>query len=172
MFIRHEIDYGIDGLEDTVNIKLVFSGCARAQAGNPCEQCHNSFLWSFDGPPFEQSFSDLENALKQWKRMEIFFNAMILLGGEPLDQDITEVKQIIEKVREFFPTLPVMLYTGYDKDTFLEWPLRNEVTWVKTGWYDRTCPNERPGSKLASGNQFMWHVTGSPLKPELKEIDF
>lgn len=167
---------GQDGFPDWLSIELIYSGCMRGLSGNPCEGCHNPELWDFS------SRDDGSESLGSFiRRMEEFsvkgrvpINGLVVIGGEPLDQDLSALKDDILTVKSRFPDMKVLVYTGYDKEALQGristdgdlGALLEVVDYMKTGPYDSRCL-KRKGSRLASGNQQVWAVSGRSLTEEV-----
>ena len=163
----------MDGLDEWISIRLVFSGCLKGSSGNPCSGCHNPSLWSFGGSgiavseDFEvvsnitDTIEKLNLKLKEWKSDEVEFDGVVSVGGEPLDQNVFEVESIVNAIKERYPNIKIFVYTGYSKseieqnERLLFHPFVVAADFLKTGGYDSTVP-PKENSKLASGNQELW----------------
>ena len=170
MLTDFRIDFGQDGLQDWISVELVFSGCRKALSGNPCKGCHNPALWTFENSgPFENPMQALEKQLLTWKEKDVEFEGIVLLGGEPVDQDPDEVIEAVGLVHQHYPDLPVMIYIGYD--TLDELPQTSGkivalCDFVKIGGYKEEIP-PREGSRLASGNQRVYRCAEGVLGEEI-----
>ena len=86
-----------------VRASLFVSGCTHG-----CPNCFNQEAWDFDyGKPWTQEIED--EFIKHLQKKEIV--GVNILGGEPLQQDITLLKIIARTVVEV--QKPIWLWTGY-----------------------------------------------------------
>lgn len=159
---KYEIDFGQDCFDDMVCIKLIYSGCRKAIEGNPCKGCHNPWLWPFDvGIDSEEVRKRLSGDLEEWVAFGLKIDGIVLLGGEPVDQNVEEVLGDIALIKKAIPyDISVMLYVGYDSPADLTDGGREiikKVDYVKFGRFLQDLPPV-PGSKLASANQRMFRV--------------
>lgn len=139
----------IEGLDGWMSVLLVYSGCHRGSSGNPCVGCHNPELWNFNEK--FMTVTELEQLCAVWKKCGVDMDGIVLIGGEPLDQDPEEVLGNVTLVRKFFPGAKLFVFTGYNAVP-LDHPLVRASDYVKYGEYSPDTP-PRKGSKLASGNQ-------------------
>lgn len=144
MFLRGEVTFA-DGFDGTVCLRLVFKGCSKASAGTPCKNCHNPELWSFkeeneDGGPTAR-LDNFKRQLKDWSETGVEFDAVTVIGGEPLDQDEAECLFLILLIKEYYPDTPFFLYTGMDEEKFFrndkykDHVLANNALYMKFGAY-------------------------------------
>lgn len=113
-----------------------------------CPGCHNSELWNFDGgEPFPS-----EKLADKIKRFDKIIDRIFIVGGEPLQQPLSEVVKMIK----FFKDLgkEVWLFTSFEIDQVSD-DIKELCDYVKTGKFD---PNTGDGSdyygvKLATSNQ-------------------
>jgi len=155
-----------------IGIALVYSGCKKGASGNPCPGCHNPWLWSFEprNDPKEVRSRHLYHMENSEGLKAI--DGIVILGGEPFDQNTDEVVSDIENFRSREPELKVVIYTGYEtleqaagswllKNPFSsvwEHPLVQVADFIKIGPYMENIPPLK-GSSLASGNQKMYAMT-------------
>jgi len=171
MFVDFRMDFEQDGLNGWISLELIFSGCKKAMSGNPCKGCHNPELWEFKNiGTWKNPRKALAEKLEIWKSKDVKFDGIVLLGGEPVDQDPNEVVSLLELVHEYNPNLPVMLYIGYD--SLSEIPPESErilkqCSFVKIGGYKEEIP-ARENSRLASGNQRVYRCDQGVLKEEIE----
>lgn len=92
-----------------VSVSIFLQGCHFH-----CPGCHNPEAWPEDGgqPYMEQDFINI--VLEAIGANGIMRNLSIL-GGEPLDTDdkIEFVKQLIYQVKDKYPDIKIILWTGY-----------------------------------------------------------
>ena len=129
--------------------EIYVAGCN----GSPhCKECHNPESWDFDrGDLVDDIYlSIIENKIKSFD--EIIDNIMIF-GGEPLDQKIIELMNLLDWLHQF--NKKIWIFTRYDLD---EVPLiiKNRCDYLKCGRYEpqhRTSNNIQYGITLATSNQ-------------------
>ena len=94
-----------------IRVTLWVAGCK-----HHCKGCHNSWTWNFDQGAswyYEQEY--IKKKLSEWLSKD-YVEGLTLSGGDPLCQDeegLKEIADIIDWVRETFPTKNIWLYTGY-----------------------------------------------------------
>ena len=175
MFSRITIDYGginfpLPFREDKlyVGFVAVFSGCKRAIQGNPCPDCQNPSLWSFEnGGDINNVESYIRKRFRNIFRIapeiEFFY---CVLGGEPLDQDVRELELIHDLVEQGCGCkLTSVLFTGYDEiPCKYEDYISRRINFVKLGPYlgNDKRENNLP-SGLATRNQ-QWKVIACSKK--------
>jgi anaerobic ribonucleoside-triphosphate reductase activating protein len=131
------------------SFEIYLSGCN----GNPkCEGCYNQELWDFNiGEEYTlEYFGDLQQKIYRFKN--IIDNIMIL-GGEPLDQNINDFSYFIKDMKSFNKDL--WLFTRYELNE-IEPTILNQFDYVKTGKYIKELSvdnNIQYGIKLATSNQ-------------------
>lgn len=145
-----------DGLDGWVAMELFYSGCVRALEGHPCPDCHNPWLWDFGDGDSDEERKKLEMECDRLKTIGTKFDGIVLVGGEPLDQNPDDVLKDIAVIRERFGEIPVFLYSGYD-DVPKEHILLKHIQFLKIGSYNPKIP-PRKGNVLASGNQRVYRV--------------
>lgn len=89
-----------------IGISVWFQGCSLH-----CKGCHNKQLWPFEGTNIDPR--DLEDKIKRMVKVNKgMYDYIAILGGEPLDQDATQLWILLEHLIE--TNLPVILWTGYE----------------------------------------------------------
>jgi anaerobic ribonucleoside-triphosphate reductase activating protein len=129
--------------------EIYISGCN----GIPkCIGCHNKELWDFDVGE-EYTLKYFTKLQQKTKRFENLIDNIMILGGEPLDQNIDEFYHFIIDMKSFNKNL--WLFTRYK----LEEINKNIIpyfNYIKCGRYceDLTCDNNTQyGIKLSTSNQ-------------------
>lgn len=172
MFLYAETSFA-DGFENTIYIRLIFSGCKKALAGKSCKNCHNPELWRFDADSevyggLDQRLHLLEKQLSDWKSDEIEFDGVSIIGGEPLDQSADEAKKILDLVAKYYPQLPIFLYTGFEEEKFFrnpelcKHPFAQKASYIKFGPYVeelRTPEDSEERPALGSINQSIYKIS-------------
>lgn len=145
MLLRAEPTFS-DGLDDnSVWIRLVFSGCRKAAKGSPCKNCHNPELWDFNAMKdiygsASTRIQSLRNLLSGWKSDDIKFDGISVIGGEPLDQDFEEAQSVLSIVKMFYPGIPLITYSGYAEEQFFRSPDCINHPFVKAADYIKLGP--------------------------------
>ena len=130
------------------SFEIYISGCN----GYPkCKGCHNEELWSYDiGEDYNLL---LENILDKVKRFDNIIDNIMIMGGEPLDQDIVFLIDLIEKIKQ--ANKQIWLFTRHELNDVPE-KVKKSVQYIKTGKYIqelKTEENIQYGIKLATSNQ-------------------
>lgn len=102
-----QIGYGIE-IKDEISLNIYLSGCKN---NKNCERnkCHNPELKDFRNGNNYSLFKD--NINKFIKNNLI--GCIVLLGGEPLDQNCFDLKDLILYIKSKC-NLPIYLYSGYN----------------------------------------------------------
>jgi hypothetical protein len=175
MFYDMSIDLGINYPKPFkepdvayVGILSVFSGCSRACAGMPCPDCQSPHLWS-NLPPV-MSLDKVESYLKHKSTIFSYLDNTefyhVIIGGEPLDQTVSELDKISTLVKKYLPdNSPLVLFSGYDTISDVDpsvgsW-VKDNVTYLKLGRFtgNATKVSDLP-SGLATPNQIWVHLNG------------
>lgn len=131
-------------------LEVYLAGCTRR-----CPGCHNPETWDFDrGVPFVDALPML-----QWKLASPLVQAVWVLGGEPLDQDLSSLRVLLERLREAVPQ--VWLFTSYEIEEVPAF-IQELCSFVKTGRYLKDLPavvDSASGLTLGSGNQKVWNIS-------------
>ena len=138
------IDYGMSDNSYSIFV----SGCS----GEPkCKGCFNPENWSFDiGENWLTYISRIKKDLTDFKTL---INKIIIVGGEPLDQDIVMLKQMLQFLKQF--DIPIFLFTRYELEDVPEL-IKEYCNFIKCGAYipELSCEdNIQQGIKLATSNQ-------------------
>lgn len=130
-------------MSDKPSFTIWFSGCTHR-----CEECQNENLWDPDSGD-EYSMSELYDLISAC-RVQYGIRDVVLLGGEPLQQDRDDMVNLCETLHEV--GINVWLYTGYDFDYIEEefGEIMPYLHTIKCGKYDK---NLVTGSFPASSNQ-------------------
>lgn len=137
------IDYSIG----TKSLDIYVAGC------NPphCKGCHNPELWDFNAGIKYASEVD-EIILNKPRLFGNMIDKIIIMGGEPLHQDLDELILLLETCQE--TGKDIVLFTRKD---FEEIPVRvlAKCDFVKCGRYDESFKGEylQHGIVLGSFNQ-------------------
>ena len=107
-----------------IGVSLFTQGCRFH-----CKNCFNKETWDFNGgkewtEEIENKFFELIN--------RPYIKRVSILGGEPLvDDNITDVFDLITKIKDEFPNKNIWLYTGYTLEDILNNPLRDMNTTLR-----------------------------------------
>lgn len=122
-----------------------FSGCTVR-----CNGCHNQKLWNRKSG-VEMTPQQLINVMLDIEQvLNVRYNDVILLGGEPMEQDLMELLELVRGYKKL--SKDVWLYTSKEL-TEIPIPILNECAHIKTGKYDEMLICD---GLLATSNQKMW----------------
>lgn len=94
---------------DKITLNIHLSGCYNNKKCD-MKSCQNQLLRAFTyGTPIEVLRTDIARALR-----EDIVDAVCLLGGEPFDQSITDLSQLVMFIRRTEPRIPIYAYSGYE----------------------------------------------------------
>ena len=109
-------------------LEFYLSGCTIN-----CPGCHNPELQQFGlGDSFTFNSSDYLA-----KASNPVVEQIAILGGEPLDQETTQLEQMLQELSK--TGKPIVLFTGYELDYVPE-SLKQYLYAVKTGQWDASLP--------------------------------
>ena len=132
-------------------LEFYISGCTVK-----CPGCHNYELWDFNlGKEWKQFFTDTKIEYKIAENSSII-DKFVILGGEPLDQDINELKNFLLKLKTY--KKEIWLFTSY---TEIPRDILELVEYVKYGKYDEKLKvnnNLHYGYNLITSNQYITKV--------------
>lgn len=133
-----------------VGISVWFQGCTLH-----CKGCHNQQLWPFEGTNIDpMSLSKMIKWIIKDKGRDMY-SYIAILGGEPLDQDNTQLWLFLGSLNEL--NLPVILWTGYPLKkvprSLLDY---DKVDYIITGAYIERKRN--PNFFSGSQNQRIYRV--------------
>lgn len=175
MFYDMSIDLGLnypkpfkDPNKSYVGILSVFSGCSRACAGMPCKDCQSPHLWANLPPvmPLDKVEVYLKHKVTLFSYLENTEFYHVIIGGEPLDQNMSDLDNIHNLVQKYLPSnSPLVLFSGYDTmsdiDPLLVAWVKHNVTYLKLGHFtgNETKVDGLP-SGLATENQIWIYLNG------------
>lgn len=110
---------------DTASFTIWFSGCSMK-----CKKCHNRLLWDKNAGTKYKVDSVISIVRATCNRLNV--KSVVLLGGEPLQQDRQELLSMCRSLKE--AGLDIWLYTGYEFDE-IDKELLQYLYTVKTGRY-------------------------------------
>ena len=136
----------------TKTLEIYVAGCS----GNPhCPGCHNPSTWDFNaGVPCDDKF--VESVARKVVLFQSLVENVAVLGGEPNDNNHTELKWLLKSLRTL--GLPLWLYTRYTLDEVPDFE-KELCDYIKCGRYDaalKTDNNIQYGIKLATSNQAIY----------------
>jgi organic radical activating enzyme len=131
------------------SFEIYLSGCR----GSPkCEECYSKELWDFSiGEEYTKEYFD--KIKKKINRFNKIIDNIFILGGEPLDQNIEELKKLIFDLKIL--NKPLWLFTRYDLIE-IDKSILELFDYAKTGKYikELSCnDNTKYNIKLATSNQ-------------------
>lgn len=126
------------------SLEIYLSGCYAV-----CEGCHNEELRDFDlGTPYKEKLNEIDEKIKTGLVKKIW-----VLGGEPLDQDLDELEDLLIYLKRY--NLPIWLFTRQEINDVPE-RIKKYCSYIKTGYYkkdDESYVDPETGITLASRNQ-------------------
>lgn len=130
----------------TNSIDIYVSGCN----GPHCVGCHNPETWDFDqGLIFTKYHQNILNP--KIKKIEYLFDKFMIFGGEPLDQNIEQLRAFLFLLKSY--EKEIWMFTRYELSEIPSNVL-DILDYIKTGRY---IPNSKShieyNIKLASLNQ-------------------
>ena len=127
-------------------LEIYLSGCN----GPHCPGCHNTELWNFDvGEDINKA---LERLLIKLERDGDMIQEVWVLGGEPLDQELTQLLVLLSNIPKHFR---IVLFTRYELSD-VPYSVLVYADLIKTGAYvsELACTDRVfAGITLASTNQ-------------------
>lgn len=129
--------------------EFYFSGC-----NFKCKNCQNADLWDFNiGTPWKEFLE--KNAV--WAKIrvaDVLVKRIVLLGGEPLHQDIAEFEEFCKELKTELPNHEKVLFTGFELEN-VDKELIKYFDLIKCGQYKEELAGEniQEGYELATTNQ-------------------
>ena len=154
---------------DGLRVVLWVAGCEHC-----CKGCHNPITWDPEGGlPFDEAakneiFEQLEKS---------YISGLTFSGGDPLfPANRLDVRSFAEEVKERFPDKTIWLYTGYDWEEVLHYPVMQYVDVLVDGEFKEEEKDVRLQWK-GSKNQRVINVQDSlkqtdPIHPILHCGDY
>ena len=128
--------------------EIYVAGC---KAKPHCENCHNPELWNFTfGDKLdEEMYKRIESKLNSFNDL---IDNIWIVGGEPLDQDLNELKKLLIFLKTF--NKKMWLFTRFELDEIPE-DIIKYFDYIKTGRYlpSEKVSHEEYGVVLATTNQ-------------------
>lgn len=106
------------------SLEIYLSGCKSPH----CENCHNPESWNFNNG----KDLDIEKLHTKIKDFDSLIDNIWVLGGEPLDQDLNRLIELINSFKQF--NKKIWLWTKYDISD-LDAQILNILDYIKTGMY-------------------------------------
>jgi anaerobic ribonucleoside-triphosphate reductase activating protein len=89
---------------------------------NKCNGCFNKSTWDFNGG-YEFTNQIQEDFIKSCRKS--YVNCISVLGGEPLDQDISELLEFLIKLKSIGK--PIFLWSGYTFEKIIKSEQKTEI---------------------------------------------
>lgn len=125
-------------------LEIYITGCKPPH----CPGCHNESLWDF----VNENNMDYYKQIIRNKIQTNMVDEVWILGGEPLDQDLFELEDLIRFIKQYEVDIWLWTkYTDYSKIKFLYL-----LDYIKIGRYDKNLNaymDTVNNIKLASSNQ-------------------
>lgn len=97
---------------DGIRVALFLQGCS-----HHCKGCFNESTWDFNGG--RELTKNIENELAVMCRKD-WIDGLSILGGEPLDQNLDELSDLLFNVTLGLTNFPIWLWTGYAVEEMTE----------------------------------------------------
>ena len=144
------IDYGMSDNSYSIFV----SGC---KANPKCRGCFNPENWDFNrGEDWIKYTNRIKDDLKEFKNL---VNKIIIVGGEPLDQDLIILKQMIIFLKQF--NIPIYLFTRFELNE-VPTEIKELCDFIKCGAYipELSClDNKIFGIQLSTKNQTIYKIS-------------
>jgi anaerobic ribonucleoside-triphosphate reductase activating protein len=133
------------------SLDIYVAGCS----ANPhCTQCHNPESWDFNnGTTYDKKYFKLiKNKVNSFDSL---IDNIMIMGGEPLDQDIADLIKILKDISQLNKT--IWLFTRYNLSDVPD-KIKNMCDYIKCGRYlpDQKCCKLVYGIELSSYNQTIY----------------
>ena len=146
--------------------EIYLSGCK-----GHCSGCYNPELWNFNiGMPWQKYFIH-HNILKKLYETKHMIDKIVILGGEPFDQNLNELRSLLFVLKR--KTLhELWVFTSYEHEELLNLYgnepkfslILNMINYMKYGKYVKELEvedNIQFGYKLATSNQYIKCLSSS-----------
>ena len=94
-----------------IRITVWIAGCT-----HKCKGCHNPWTWNYNqGKDFISEQDEILNKLSDWLSID-YVDGITFSGGDPLDQNITALKELmllVKWIKRNYPSKTIWVYTGY-----------------------------------------------------------
>lgn len=91
-----------------ISVSVFFQGCP-----HHCKGCFNSSTWDFNGVDESDDEDTVKKIIELINKNGVKRN-LSLLGGEPMwEKNINSTKLIIERVRQIYPDIIILIWSGY-----------------------------------------------------------
>lgn len=134
-----------------IRASIFFTGC-----NFHCKGCFNKEIWDFSaGKPFNE---EAKGILLDYLSNE-HVCGLSVLGGEPLQQDLSELKSLLTEIKELYPHKDIWMWTGYYIDELNE-EQKKVVSLVDRLVDGRFVQDKKTGKTNYRGseNQTIWEV--------------
>ena len=93
-----------------IRITVWIAGCT-----HKCKGCHNPWTWNYNqGKDFISEQDEILNKLSDWLSRD-YVDGVTFSGGDPLDQNITALKELmllVKWIKRNYPSKTIWVYTG------------------------------------------------------------
>ena len=133
----------------TESLDIFISGCK----GPHCKECHNPELWDFNiGTNYKEVIDKITSRIIEF---EPIINKILIMGGEPLDQNIHHLYNFLEELNKL--KKPIYLFTNRNLEEISDL-IKMSVDYIKCGRYeiDKRNINIQYEIELQSSNQIIY----------------
>lgn len=137
------------------SFEIIISGC-KGENGIHCAECHSPETWDFSIG--ENYLHQIDKILKKIYEGKEMIDWIWVYGGEPLDNNLSELIDFLKKIRS--TKIPLMLFTRKELEDVPS-DILEQCDYIKCGAYLknlRTDSNIQYGVKLATSNQKIYKL--------------
>jgi anaerobic ribonucleoside-triphosphate reductase activating protein len=143
------------------SLDVFVSGCKPPH----CKGCCNPETWDFNqGEMYDNMY--YKKLIAKIKYFSTLIKNIMIMGGEPLDQNINELEKFILDLKVF--KIPIWLFTKYEIKKVPD-NIKVLCDYIKCGKYDNTQLSKDNiwfGITLASKNQKIYKLNGGQIEHE------
>lgn len=153
--------YPVYASAGVVSYEVYLAGCR-----GYCQGCHSPHTHDPElGTPMDSVIDKLYESIDKWYNRG-FVDAIVILGGEPLDNSDEELSKFISDLKERYPNCQMWVYTHFEIDQVEKsHPITLRLLdYIKCGKFDQAkfsengFKDEATGVVLATSNQYIINV--------------
>jgi anaerobic ribonucleoside-triphosphate reductase activating protein len=97
-----------------IRVTIFFSGCT-----HKCKGCFNQEYWDFN---YGSVWTEKQHGYVITLLNRGYINGLSLLGGEPFDQDLKKILDLLIEVKARYPKKTIWIWSGYLYDELINRP--------------------------------------------------
>lgn len=136
----------------TKSLEIYVSGCNMKVH---CKNCHNPETWEFNQGDNYKDYIDNQIILNKLKDFGSLIENIMIFGGEPLDQNIDELKCFLLYLNLCIKKEKIWLFTRYELNEVPD-KIKKLCHYIKTGAYIESLSSDNNiqyGMTIATTNQ-------------------